>query len=140
TTPADPNNPANPATEGTPSVLELTEQALQALLEQLREHPGSLDLTAVAALLEGNPQADQVWTTALAFLAARPELAAQVHTVTLQSVDEAGVPRRVVLPPRAAELLGLSAQPIASPNPGEFTYQAAITRPPWLPPAGAETE
>jgi hypothetical protein len=94
----------------------------------------------VAALLDGFPQADEVWLTVLTFLATHPELASQVRTVTLQAVDEAGVPRRVVLPPRAAELLGLSDQPPVSPNPGEFTWQATMTRPAWLPAAGKQTD
>ncbi|WP_186382421.1 hypothetical protein, partial [Amycolatopsis rhizosphaerae] len=104
-------------------------QVLQALLDGLRAHPGNLNLAAVAALVEGFPQADEVWTMVLALLAARPELASQVHTVTVQEVDEAGVPRRVVLPPGAAELLHLADQPSASANPGEFTYQAELIRP-----------
>ncbi|WAL66531.1 hypothetical protein ORV05_01550 [Amycolatopsis cynarae] len=120
---------AIPVVPGTPSVMELSEQVLQALLDGLRAHPGNLNLAAVAALVEGFPQADEVWATVLTLLAARPELASQVHTVTLQEVDEAGVPRRVVLPPGAAELLHLADQPSAAANPGEFTYQAELIRP-----------
>ncbi|MGW4127749.1 hypothetical protein, partial [Amycolatopsis japonica] len=119
--------------EAADSDSDLSERVLQAVLDGLRDHPGHLDLAAVAGLLEGNPDAGEVWTTVLAFLAADPELAAQVRTVTLQSVDEAGVPRRVVLPPLAAELLHLSEEPPFSPEPGEFTYNAELTRPAWLP-------
>ncbi len=143
-TPAIPG-PATPAIEtGVPesetpagsagdSVADSSERVLQVLLDGLRDHPGHLDLAAVAALVEGAPDADEVWITVLAFLAADPELAAQIHTVTLQSVDEAGVPRRVVLPPLADELLHLSEEPPTSPEPGEFTYRAELTRPAWLP-------
>ncbi|WP_074975785.1 hypothetical protein [Amycolatopsis regifaucium] len=118
---------------GPGSPADLSGQVLQGLLDGLRDHPGHLDLAAVAALVEDSPEADEVWNTVIAFLAADPGLATQVRTVTLRSVDEAGVPRRVVLPPLAAEFLHLSEDPPTSPAPGEFTHRAELTRPAWLP-------
>ncbi|MFC3456499.1 hypothetical protein [Amycolatopsis speibonae] len=118
-----------PASFGSVSPADLSEQVLQVLLDGLLDHPGHLDLASVAGMVEGSAAADDLWSTVLAFLAADPELASQVHTVTLRAADEAGVQRRVVLPPLAGELLRLSGE---SSSLGEFTYQAELTRPAWL--------
>jgi hypothetical protein len=67
----------------------------------------------------------------LAFLATRPELAELVRTVTMGTVDEAGVPHPVALPPRAAELIELSPEP-AGHEPGEDVRTATLNWPDWL--------
>jgi hypothetical protein len=98
------------------SVEDLSKRVIDVLVHELSAHPGNLNLAAVADLVAGHPRAGEVWTVVLAFLATRPELADQIRTVTMGTVDEAGMPHTAVLPPRAAELITFAQDGTATLN------------------------
>ncbi|MCG8920460.1 hypothetical protein L6E12_32305 [Actinokineospora sp. PR83] len=132
-TPGDPGPADEPTAEslaGLP-VDEAAKRVIEELVRDLRDRGGDLNLLAVADAIAGHPRAGELWTVVLAFLATRPELAELVRSVTLEGVDETGAPRRVVLPPRAAELIELAGDPVVS-RPGEHSVAASLQWPDWL--------
>ncbi|MFF4595214.1 TcdA/TcdB catalytic glycosyltransferase domain-containing protein [Amycolatopsis sp. NPDC001319] len=67
---------------GRDETLELTQHVVQSLVRGLYNRAGDLHLTAVEPAVRRHADPDLVWDAALSFLAADPELAPLVRTVT----------------------------------------------------------
>jgi hypothetical protein len=117
------------------STTELTKKIIQTLVRGLKVRGGDLHLNAVAAVLAGHSKAGVVWTAVLTFLASRPELAAQVNTVTWHHygiADELAILRKILLSRAANQLVNISPISPPQPFPAELTQLASLNWPDWL--------
>ena len=117
------------------STTELTKKIIQTLVRGLKVRNGDLHLNAVAAVLAGHSKAGVVWTAVLTFLASRPELAAQVNTVTWHHygiADELAILRKILMSRAANQLVNISPIPPPQPFPAELTQTASLNWPDWL--------
>ncbi|MGW4482232.1 hypothetical protein ACWEOE_00190 [Amycolatopsis sp. NPDC004368] len=102
--------PARESTEdfGRAETFELTKRVVQSLVRDLYNRDGDLHLTAVEPAVRRHPDPDLVWHAALSFLAADPDLAPLVRTVTDQHTHQGGL-HDVALPPSARALLDIES-------------------------------
>jgi hypothetical protein len=117
------------------STTELTKRIIQTLVRGLKVRHGDLHLNAVAAVLAGHSKAGVVWTAVLTFLASRPELAAQVNSVTWHHygiADELAILRKILMSRAAHQLVNISPVSPPQPFPAELTQLASLNWPDWL--------
>jgi hypothetical protein len=107
--------------------LELTQRVVQTLVRGLYNREGDLHLTAVESAVNRHPEPDLVWHAALSYLAADPELAPLVRTVTDQR-SYTGTVHDVQLPPAARALLDVDPSRVHR-NLGEVQRAATMREP-----------
>ncbi|WP_328605144.1 hypothetical protein OG943_34695 [Amycolatopsis sp. NBC_00345] len=107
--------------------LELTKRVVQTLVRGLYNREGDLHLTAVESAVNRHPEPGLVWHAALSYLAADPELAPLVRTVTDQR-SYTGEVHDVPLPPAARALLDVDPSRVHR-NLGEVQRVATMREP-----------
>ncbi|SEP53028.1 Glycosyltransferase sugar-binding region containing DXD motif-containing protein [Amycolatopsis saalfeldensis] len=116
-----------PPSPGRGETLELTQRVVQTLVRGLYNRDGDLHLTAVESTVNRHPEPDLVWHAALSYLAADPELAPLVRTVTDQR-GYTGTVHDVQLPPAARVLLDIDPSRVHR-NLGEVQRAATMREP-----------
>ncbi|MER6896110.1 hypothetical protein, partial [Amycolatopsis sp. NPDC000740] len=111
----DPEEPPAARPHNAEETLELAKDAVRTLVRELYNREGDLRLTKVADPLATHPAQGLVWDAVLAYLAARPELAEKVSSVTDFPV-RAAVDGLLRLPARARSFLKF-------PKGGASTYR-----------------
>ncbi|MFI5607326.1 hypothetical protein [Amycolatopsis sp. NPDC051903] len=122
--------PAGEATRpqlGREDTLALTQRVVQTLVRGLYNRNGDLHLTAVEPAVRRHPDPDLVWHAALSFLAADPDLAPLVRTVTDRHTYT-GDTHDVQLPPAARALLDIDADRVHHAL-GEVQHTATLRSP-----------
>ncbi|QYN23794.1 TcdA/TcdB catalytic glycosyltransferase domain-containing protein [Amycolatopsis sp. DSM 110486] len=112
---------------GRDETLELTQHVVQSLVRGLYNRAGDLHLTAVEPAVHRHADPDLVWDAALAFLAADPDLAPLVRTVTDQHTYT-GTDHDVRLPASARALLDIDPDRVHRTL-GEVQHGATLRNP-----------
>ncbi|MEU4671366.1 hypothetical protein AB0F91_26150 [Amycolatopsis sp. NPDC023774] len=112
---------------GRDETLELTQHVVQSLVRGLYNRAGDLHLTAVEPAVRRHADPDLVWDAALSFLAADPELAPLVRTVTDQHAYT-GTDHDVQLPASARAFLDIDPGRVHRTL-GEVQHGAALRNP-----------